>query len=170
VNWDAISAIGEVVGTTAVILTLIFMALQIRRSTLESKMTAARELAIELHNAMAACSADPVTTEVYLVGVRDPSNLNYRDRYKFNMLCYRLFLGFEQQYLNSHENTIYKKYFESSQIAFMVFLEYPGIRAWWNTGKNMFPQEYRKYVSSMIDSIPERKLDEFAPEYVDTTV
>ena len=118
-NWDAIGAIGEVLGATAVILTLVYLALQIRKSTLESQMAATRELAIELHKAMGACTADPVTTEIYLVGVREPSKLKYRDRYKFNMLCYRIFAILEQQYFHSRENTIHKKYFESSHILFM---------------------------------------------------
>jgi hypothetical protein len=48
-NWDAISAIGEVVGAMAVILTLIYLALQIRRSTLESQMAAAHALTNQLN-------------------------------------------------------------------------------------------------------------------------
>ena len=125
---------------------------------------------VELHKAMVACTADPVTTEIYLVGVREPSKLKYRDRYKFNMLCYRIFAIFEQVYFHSRENTIHKKYFESSHISFMVFLEYPDIRAWWKTNTNMFHPEYREYVSSMIDSVPVRNMDEFEPEHVDTAV
>lgn len=32
-NWDAIGAIGEIIGATAVFLTLAYLALQIRQST-----------------------------------------------------------------------------------------------------------------------------------------
>ncbi|MGI9324326.1 MAG: hypothetical protein ACR2PZ_03835 [Pseudomonadales bacterium] len=39
-NWDAIEAIGEVVGAVAVVLTLIYLSVQLRQNTRSSKLAA----------------------------------------------------------------------------------------------------------------------------------
>jgi len=53
-NWDALGAIGELIGATAVLVTLIYLALQVRharddlrRSIQQSRTTAFRELMLE---------------------------------------------------------------------------------------------------------------------------
>ena len=48
-NWEAIGAIGEIAGSSAVLLSLIYIAVQLR----DTKRNAARTAALELHQAMA---------------------------------------------------------------------------------------------------------------------
>lgn len=42
VNWDAVGAIGEIVGATAVVVTLFYLAIQIRETRKEAQLTAAQ--------------------------------------------------------------------------------------------------------------------------------
>jgi len=44
-NWDAIGAIGEILGATAVLITLIYLATQVRRSNELSRFNATKEIA-----------------------------------------------------------------------------------------------------------------------------
>ena len=46
-NWDAIGAIGEVVSAVGVIGTLVYLAIQIRANTKESRLTATGEISRE---------------------------------------------------------------------------------------------------------------------------
>lgn len=43
-NWDAIGAIGEIVGASAVLITLIYLATQVRRSNELSLFSASKEI------------------------------------------------------------------------------------------------------------------------------
>ncbi|MGR8950540.1 MAG: hypothetical protein ACU84Q_21050, partial [Gammaproteobacteria bacterium] len=43
-NWDAIGAVGEIIGATAVVVSLVYLAGQIRTQNRESKMAAAHEI------------------------------------------------------------------------------------------------------------------------------
>ena len=43
-NWDAIGAVGEIVGATAVVVSLVYLAIQIRTQNRESQMAAAHEI------------------------------------------------------------------------------------------------------------------------------
>ncbi len=42
-NWDALGAIGEIVGATAVVISVIYLAVQIRKQTVESRLSATRD-------------------------------------------------------------------------------------------------------------------------------
>ena len=43
-NWDAAGAIGEIIGATAVVVSVIYLAVQIRGQTEQAKLAATREL------------------------------------------------------------------------------------------------------------------------------
>ena len=43
-NWDAIGAVGEVLGALAVVLTLAYLAIQIRQNTAIAKMAAMQNI------------------------------------------------------------------------------------------------------------------------------
>lgn len=43
-NWDAIGAIGEIIGATAVVASLVYLAVQIRTQNRESRMSAMHDI------------------------------------------------------------------------------------------------------------------------------
>ncbi len=43
-NWDAIGAVGEIVGALAVVVSLVYLAIQVRRQNRESSMLAMHEI------------------------------------------------------------------------------------------------------------------------------
>ena len=57
-NWDAIGAIGEVLGALGVILSLIYLSIQVKSNTKQLRFTASQEIAASLDRAY-----DPVYSE-----------------------------------------------------------------------------------------------------------
>ena len=47
-NWDAISAVAEILASLGVIISLIYLGLQIRNQTIEARLESGRELASQL--------------------------------------------------------------------------------------------------------------------------
>ncbi len=45
-NWDAIGAVGEIIGAAAVVISVIYLAIQIKRQTDQARLAATRELAV----------------------------------------------------------------------------------------------------------------------------
>ena len=63
-NWDAISAVGEIVGAVAVVVTLVYLAAQIRQSDPQQK----REEIVSVQtgqNRLAAQMEDPAMARAY---------------------------------------------------------------------------------------------------------
>ena len=112
-NWEAISAISEIVGVTAVMITFIYLAVQIRQntaavatSTYESVMTGFNDINIVV-------ASDPALASLLDRGCQNPTTLNAEDVVQFNFLlrCYanqwwKLFKLHERGSLPVAERTI----------------------------------------------------------------
>ncbi len=127
-NWEAISAIGELLGASAVLITLIYLAVQIRQntaavatSTYESVMTGFNDVNINV-------ASNPELASLLDRGCQNPESLNGKEIVQFNFLlrCYanqwwKLFKLHERGSLPLGEWVIFAR--EAAQ-----FLDQPGCR------------------------------------------
>ena len=127
-NWDAIAAVGELLGASAVLITLIYLAVQIRQNTsavatatYESTMTGFNDINIVV-------AGNPALASVLDRGCQNPDSLNTEEVVQFNFLlrCYtnqwwKLFKLYERGSLPASEWSIFAK--EAAQ-----FLEQPGCK------------------------------------------
>ena len=127
-NWDAIGAVGELLGAAAVLVTLIYLAVQIRQNTsavatatYESTMTGFNDINIVV-------AGNPALASVLDRGCQNPDSLTTEEVVQFNFLlrCYsnqwwKLFKLYERGSLPVAEWGIFAK--EAAQ-----FLEQPGCK------------------------------------------
>ena len=108
-NWDAIGAVGEIIGALAVIATLGYLAVQIRenaRSTTTSIYESAMDGYIELNRSMLEADIGAV----YFKSLKDPESLSEFEQFRFNNLhrmwlahVYKLFRLYERGVLPKDE-------------------------------------------------------------------
>ncbi|PLW69037.1 hypothetical protein C0039_10495 [Pseudohalioglobus lutimaris] len=60
-NWDAISAIGEIIGAAAVVISLLFLAVQIRDQNKEARLLAMHNMSRELRDATRTFANEDIT-------------------------------------------------------------------------------------------------------------
>jgi hypothetical protein len=96
VNWEAIGAIGEVGGAIAVVVTLVYLALQIRHSTQATRIAAYHQAQEQLWSVGAAVSTDPelanILARTFSGGIDD---LSMPDRLRLEFALGSLYFGFE---------------------------------------------------------------------------
>jgi hypothetical protein len=127
-NWEAISAIGQIVGATAVLITLIYLAIQLRQntaavatSTYESTMTGFNDINVIV-------ASHPGLASLLDRGCQNPESLTKKEIVQFNFIlrCYanqwwKLFKLYERGNLPADEWKIFAQ--EASQ-----FFEQPGCK------------------------------------------
>lgn len=70
-NWDAIGAIGEIVGAGAVVLTLIYLSIQLRQNTEALRSTAWQAIQDSEHEFDLSLAHDPQALAVFLHGMKE---------------------------------------------------------------------------------------------------
>ena len=74
-NWEAIGAIGEIAGALGVIVSLAYLASQIRTQNRESRLAAATEWTNQWNHFTGSLAENQGLAEIWLRGLRDHSSL-----------------------------------------------------------------------------------------------
>ena len=88
-NWDAIGAIGEVVGALAVFISLLYLALQIRSSRRSDQIIAAAGVASAVDVWLSQIVCDEKLYELYRRGLTDYDSLNKSEKGRFSLMVLR---------------------------------------------------------------------------------
>ena len=94
-NWEAIGAIGEVVGATAVFISLLYLALQIRNSRRSDQIVAAAGAASAVQNWIAQIVRDEALYDLYRRGLTEYESLSRSEKGRYSLLLFQLFRSAE---------------------------------------------------------------------------
>ncbi|MEN8193590.1 MAG: hypothetical protein ABFS12_12285 [Bacteroidota bacterium] len=92
-NWEVFSAVFEIVGTTAVIITLIYVAVQVKlnskqlASSIQSTKTQTWHSVNEDFNVFREMVLTSNNAEIWIKGINNFDDLNRNDRMRFNMMA-----------------------------------------------------------------------------------
>jgi len=97
-NWDAIGAIGEIVGAIAVVVSLAYLAVQIKQSNAASARAAVQEL-LDLNDRIAeSVGESEEIAEVYLKGSANEDGLSKAQQMQYNTILLRQIKFWERVY------------------------------------------------------------------------
>jgi hypothetical protein len=89
-NWDALGAIGEVIGPLAVFLTLGYLAVQIRQNT-KAVRASALDSSVNAVNAVRVAMFENVeVTALYRKGLENPDELDDNEKTRFRLLVHTI--------------------------------------------------------------------------------
>ena len=89
-NWEAIGAIGEVVGASAVFISLLYLALQIRNSRRSDQIVAAAGVASAVHDWIGQIVRDETLYDLYRRGLTDYESLSRSEKGRYSLLLFQL--------------------------------------------------------------------------------
>lgn len=90
-NWQAIGAIGEVVGAAAVFISLLYLAWQIRNSRRSDQILAAAGAASAIRDWIGQIVRDETLYDLYRRGLMDYESLSRPEKGRYSLLLFQLF-------------------------------------------------------------------------------
>lgn len=155
-NWEAIGAIGEVVGGAVVVISLLYVARQIRQSTEQARMAAGQ--AVDTSNMQAW---DPIyipeNSRIWTRGHSEPDALDDHERQMFETSMIRLFgasfsttsyyhsLGMYDEALYQYNSTYYGS-----------LLTTPGGQRWWQKYREILHPAAREQLDRVLATRQQR--------------
>ena len=139
--------LAEIVGVAIVVLTFIFLAVQLRQGTRALKSATIQNLQNQTMTVYGMLLEDPMM-ETFMTGMRDPSELSAVERAKFNAFLTVNFHALQQTYLQSQYGT-YDGRMQDGWWQMMRdnFLS-PGYRRYWDRRKFLLAPEFREFVET----------------------
>ncbi len=149
-NWEAIGAIGEVAGAVVVVVTLAYLAVQIRANTAASKAEGIRSHRAAAASMAIALAQDGELARIFKAGMADLSKLNADEHTRFGFLVGGMLANAAYKYEEVALGILTEADFDFERRLITPYLTAPGGRAFWEQVKGLFPARFRDYVAREI--------------------
>ena len=150
---------GEFVGAIGVVITLAYLALQIRRNTQATQAASHHAITDSLNQGNIAMATDPELTQIYLTGMVDRASLSEVERQRFDSLFLAYFHVFDTLFFSSSNGTGAQSLLLAEEKGFSHLMNLPGIYAWWQDNPFAFTPEFRSYMESFRNTVEENEKD-----------
>ena len=160
-NWDSIGAIAEVAGVVAILISLVYLATQIRQSNIIAAAEAEREILQSWMRGLEGFIDSHQTTEFFLKGLSDFESLSSIEKTRFSYRLTELNMVYISALENEEKGLIASHLVEAFGNAFFSYVNSPGGRTWWALHREFFTN------TKLIDDRIANEGDEF-PSFLDT--
>ncbi|MGR8949047.1 MAG: hypothetical protein ACU84Q_13450 [Gammaproteobacteria bacterium] len=150
-NWDAVGAIGEVIGAIAVVVSLLYVAVQIRNQNKQSRLNSVNEAARQWNEVLASTASDRALCEVWVEGINDFEGLELVDRTQFTAHAGRVLRVAEAIHEHHKQGRLRLEAWEAMNQVLLDFFAYQGAKDWWKTRCRWYTQSFQRYVESTIE-------------------
>jgi len=156
-NWEAIGAVAEIVGVVAVLVSVLYLAKQVKVGNDLARTNTFREIMYGLvaHNNV---MFGPENVELLVKGYADYSSLSATERLRFENLLGNFFQYAEDSWHSAQVELLGHETLENwSWYLRTQFFSHIGVRDWWAHYKSGYAPGFQEWVDSVIQSV---KLDE----------
>jgi hypothetical protein len=155
-NWDAIGAFAEVFGAVTILVSLIYVAIQIRQSNHFAKADAEREVLQNWMHALDSLVTDIPTTEAFLRGLSDFDDLSAAEQTRLSYKLVELNAVHHTMELMAAKGLVDEDLVQSTANVIFSYIQTPGGRRWWELHGPFLPnfKEIQERIDLEGDSFP----------------
>lgn len=149
-NWEAAGAIGEIVGALAVVASLVFVGFQLLHNTRALRLQATNEILTQFEEQLVQLADNEELARLLFEGVPQPESLEGMDRYRFTLLCQRVFFYLAKAHYQFRSGTLETEMWEAIHSQLANFMNAPGMAQYWRNHGGNFPAAFRRYVDEEV--------------------
>ena len=140
-NWEAIGAVGEILGALAVLTTLIYLSIQIKHLKKQTDTSAFEHIIDALNDFAGRIAESDSLASIINQGRESFDSLTDDERLRFELIHMLLLNNLESWYLQQKqlESFMGDHSFENIKGNIIYFCDYPGFREFWESARPVFP-------------------------------
>ena len=147
-DWNIVAAVSAIVASIAQAVTVIYLAVQIRRNT---RATASQtyHLATQALGEMAAIVGDTKEkTRIFTTGMAEPDKLDELEFLQFAYLGVSLFRRYENVFFQYQSGLIDEDFWIGHRDNLLWFFHRPGTQKWWKQRRLGFSDRFRAFLET----------------------
>jgi hypothetical protein len=138
-----LAAWGEFIGGIAVVISLVYLASQIRMNTKTVRASNFGDLLTE-SSAQGVMTLDPEIASLRLRGMDDFTGLSAEDRLRFDGIMIPLVNSIYRAWNLHQQGLLDDSMWENYEASIPTLLESAGVRQWWDTAKDWYSADFRE--------------------------
>jgi hypothetical protein len=140
-----LAAWGEFLGGIAVVVSLGYLAVQIRTNTKTVRASNYRDV-IGGMSGFNTMTIDPETAALYVRGLDDFVGLSVEDQVRFQSLMSQVMNPLNQAFVLNQKGLLEDAIMENQKHAVAGIFGDPGVRQWWEASQHWWPPDFREFV------------------------
>lgn len=152
-DWNALSALSSLFAAIGVNVTVIYLAVQVRQNTLETRAVSFNAITDSFNAINLDIAHDKELARLWLRGSVDLEQLDDAEAFQFGMLVLSLLRVHESVYYQSKRGTMDAEMREAEHRSLQFVFAQPGTRAWWRRNTISFAREFREHIDRLIDTL-----------------
>jgi hypothetical protein len=155
-DLDSLAKLGEFVGGFFVVISLVYLAHQVRQNTKSLRTENHARILDRMSNIQSRASADPDLNRILAVGAESPGRLTPLERLRFSWALYEMFGAAEFMYLQFRQNALPAAVWGRWEATLVWWLSHPGMAAWWAARPAPFADSFEVFATGILR---ERRMD-----------
>lgn len=145
---ELISTLSSMIGTVAVVLTVVYLAIEVRRSTRATYAQTYQTAVAALGDMAAIVGESKEKSRLFAVGMADPDKLDRDEYLQFAYLGISLFRRYENAYFQYRSGMIDDEFWNGHRDNLLWFYHRPGTQRWWTERRLGFSSGFREFLES----------------------
>ena len=156
-SWQDLGSIGELVSAIAVVISLVYLAFQIRQNTsqIDHNTKAARAVAFDstITHAMVARQAifeNEDVSRIYTDGSIDPEALSEHDRLRYRLIVHNVLWSLWNMQSQAHVGGLAAETWEAQRMILVRMMSSKGVQWFWSNYHQEFGESFRREVAKIL--------------------
>src|SRR6266481_2947351 len=145
-NWEMLTALGQLAAVVVGIPSLIYLAVQIRAQTKERRQSAVNVLTAQWGDLTCALHDNAEFSAIFLRGVQSFADLDPVSKLRFSAFLNR----FEAMYFSYCDGILTASSWGKIERTMSDLIAYPGIQQWWKERRHWHTEEFGRIVDAII--------------------
>jgi hypothetical protein len=160
-SLEQLGFIANIVGAIAIVITLVYLAMQIKDNARSSRSAAVTDATTAMQAFYQELGSNPATSKLFLQAVTNPDALSQQDQFQYVMLMHSCFLGFQRSFFLAREGTLDVALRDSIGTAMQAVNRTPGMHLYWRQRKAYFQPEFVEWVEGLLAREPLNDMDAY---------
>lgn len=147
-NWEAVSAVSDFLAAIAVIVTLVYLAVQIRQNTSTLKSSATQGAHEQTSSLYELLASDPELSDIFVRGLETPEALDRVETARFFSLLLATMFKAQNWFMQTQSGAIDGTLLKSWVAVMRQFSALPGWQDFWRQRRHVFAPDFVAYIEA----------------------
>ena len=152
---EVLGSLGSFVGGFGVIISVIYLALQIRQNTKSLSSAAYQQIVASISDWSREVAMDPATVHIITSGINGDGELTPAELAQFDLLMVSLLRNYENVHFQYLSGALPESSWMGWSSRILGTLNNPGAKCWWQRQKGAYAQSFQQFVDSSIGNDPQ---------------
>ena len=147
-NWAAVSAISSLLAAIAVVISVVYLAIQVRRNTQATYSQAHHLTTIALAETAATIASSNELSRIYRLGLSTPDELDEDEFFRFAAIATSQFRTFENLFFQYRSGLVSEDFWIGHRENILWFFHRPGMQIWWAGKRLAHSKGFREFLET----------------------